>query len=409
MKFRSRSSQLTMLKTWIKLFVTISLITFSMFIVLGIGGMIQAKMVTSPISSMNGLTANIASKHFLDMMALEVPHLKQGQEESTFSQKNIRDFLIQFVTNINPGDPRTLLAREMPGLGNEKTILLHKGAGQDQIALPMDFTPSKEALKDSTPSPVDIVPQESQDDSPSLDLSETESVEPPPSQSQATTRKKVFIYHSHNTESWVPELEGVTDISDAFDSKINITLLGKRLAERLEEEGIESLHSDKDYPSTVPDFNYSFSYKYSKKTVLEAIAANPDLEYFFDIHRDAQKRDLTTVTIDGVDYAQLYFIIGLKNEHWEDNEAFANEIHNRLEEKYPGISRGIFAKDGSSGHGEYNQSYSPHSLLIEIGGPENTLEESYRTTDVLAEVISEIFWEAEKVDHLGTEAQTVMK
>jgi stage II sporulation protein P len=33
-------------------------------------------------------------------------------------------------------------------------------------------------------------------------------------------------------------------------------------------------------------------------------------------------------------------------------------------------------------------------VLIEIGGIENTLEECYRTADILAEVIAEIYWES---------------
>ena len=45
---------------------------------------------------------------------------------------------------------------------------------------------------------------------------------------------------------------------------------------------------------------------------------------------------------------------------------------------------------------EYNQSLAEDNVLIEVGGVDNTLEESYRTADALAEVISEIYWEDEK-------------
>jgi stage II sporulation protein P len=47
-------------------------------------------------------------------------------------------------------------------------------------------------------------------------------------------------------------------------------------------------------------------------------------------------------------------------------------------------------------NGEYNQSVAPDSVLIEIGGVDNTLKECYRTADVLAKIIAELYWENEE-------------
>ncbi|MNY46962.1 Stage II sporulation protein P (SpoIIP) [compost metagenome] len=94
----------------------------------------------------------------------------------------------------------------------------------------------------------------------------------------------------------------------------------------------------------------------------------------------------------------MYFIIGGKNPNWKKNEEFASKIHQVLEEKHPGVSKGIHAKEASEGNGLYNQNISPNSILIEVGGPYNTLEECYRTTDWLAEAISEVILNAKKVD-----------
>lgn len=376
--------------------------TLCLFVVLGIGGILQAKMVTSPVSSMKGLTASVSSQFFYDMVAMEVPRLHKDAPTSTFSQKNVFDFLFRFITDINPGDPKSLLAREMPGMGNEVAVLLHKGTAENGLTSPLDYTPPKEVLRPENvegniPKPVvELDPRVESEPNMSEDKESTV---------EASTGgvKKAFIYHSHNRESWIPELadKGVTELNDAFDSEINVTLLGKRLAERLENLGIGAVSSDKDYPTEVEGYNWNFSYKYSLETVQEAFALNPELDYFFDIHRDAQKKELTTVTIDGQEYAQVYFIIGHKNPNWEKNEAFATKIHKLLEEKYPGLSRGVWSKTANSGHAEYNQSFSINSILIEVGGPENTLEESYRTIDVLGSAISEIFWDAEKVNALN--------
>jgi len=60
------------------------------------------------------------------------------------------------------------------------------------------------------------------------------------------------------------------------------------------------------------------------------------------------------------------------------------------------LSRGVWGKTAANGNGEYNQSVSPGSVLIEIGGVDNTLEECYRTADALAKIIAEMYWNDEK-------------
>ncbi len=68
-----------------------------------------------------------------------------------------------------------------------------------------------------------------------------------------------------------------------------------------------------------------------------------------------------------------------------------------MEAKFPGISKGIHAKSGE-GNGVYNQNFSPNSVLVEVGGVDNSLEECYRTADALAAAIAEVILNAEKVD-----------
>ncbi|CRF28836.1 stage II sporulation protein P [Mycobacterium tuberculosis] len=227
----------------------------------------------------------------------------------------------------------------------------------------------------------------------------------PTAQPPKTAGKNVaFIYQTHNQESYLPELEGVKDPDKAYDPKKNVALVGRKLAEKLEKEGIGAVHSNKNYPAIEPGFNYYYSYRYSLKTLQEASAGHPDLRYYFDLHRDSQRRDKTTATINGETYAQVYFIIGGKNPNWKQNYEFAEQINQVLEAKYPGISKGIHAKSGE-GNGVYNQNFSPNNLLIEIGGVDNTLEECYRTADALAEAISQVILNAEKVDTAPSPAQ----
>lgn len=397
-----------------RVFVLLAIITLSILAILGTALLLQGKLLDEPVLSMKGLSPDMSSSLFADMVRMELPSLEvEDNKENTFSNSNVLSFLLKVLTDVNPHDPKSLIAGEVPGIRDD-TVRLRKGIVAGEDVSPADYAPPEEIFTDST-EPNTITNDDIDMD---IDVVEEPIVKPNivpdkappavPNKNEAAThttdgKKVVFIYHSHNRESWIPELKsrGVTNLNKAYDSKKNITLVGKRLSSKLEGLGIGASHSATDYPSTVKNYNWNLSYKYTHNTVETAFASNPSLTYFFDIHRDSQRRDLTTATINGKAYAQVYFIIGHRNANWRQNEKFATAIHEALQEKYPDLSRGIWGKGANNGNGEYNQSISPNSILIEIGGPENTLEESYRTADVLASVISDIYWDAEKVNADG--------
>lgn len=214
----------------------------------------------------------------------------------------------------------------------------------------------------------------------------------------ASIQPQVFIYHTHNRESWLPELKGKTSADQAFDPKINVTLLGNDLANKLTEKGMKVLHTTDDYPSAVKNFNYAKSYVYSKATLTQELSKHKSIEYVFDIHRDSEAKNQTTITYHNQNYAQLYFVVGRENPNWKETMEFATRLENKLNKEIPGISKGIYQKDHSSGNGKYNQSLAEYSALIEIGGVDNVLEENYRTISILADAIHEIWHE----DHGST-------
>lgn len=385
-----------------KAFSLLSLSSMLFFIMLGVTGMVHQQSAQSPIHSMKGFAASVPGGFFGDMLEMEMPSFQSSMQPESFTSQEISSFMMRTLTSINPSTPSGLLAAELPGMGSD-SFLIRKGIGTDTNVGPKDHLPIVDPEGDAGSGDGTEVPEDDVEDGEqagaepdqpgSGEDQPTESSAPPADKPSTGDAKIVFIYHSHNRESWYPEV----DDKDANSTTKNITLLGKRLAEKLEEEGVGAMHSDTDYPTAIKGYRWELSYKYSKKTVQEALASSDDLKFFFDIHRDSQKRKYTTVDINGVSYAQVYFIIGHKNPNWKENEAFATKIHEALEKKYPGISRGIWGKTASTGNAEYNQSLASESVLLEIGGVDNTLEESYRTADALGEVISEIYWEAEKV------------
>ncbi|MEO3947862.1 stage II sporulation protein P [Gorillibacterium sp. CAU 1737] len=393
---------------------TLVLCTFVFFLLVGLAAMASSKVDRAPVSPVKGWAAAISNAFFIDAIGQEIPHLQKDAEASSFSGSSMISFAFRLLTDINPKDPRTFLAREVPGLNTDKAILLRKSTGgADDLSGPEDYTPSQGAGDDhgtDAPDPSGSASPVEPSDAPTDPAPSTSTPAPseapaktasPPAETKeepSTDEKLVLIYSSHNRESYLPNLPGVNDPDKAYSSKTNVTLVGKRLAAQLEQRGVGAVAYNTDYSSVVKDFNYIYSYKYSNKTVKEAFAAHPNIQFVFDIHRDSLKREKTTATIDGKDYAQIYFIIGQRNPHWKKNEEFAAQVHSLLEEKMPGLSRGIWGKTPHEGNAEYNQTLSENSVLVEIGGPYNSLEECYRTADVLAAAISEIAKSAVKAD-----------
>ncbi|MNC30586.1 Stage II sporulation protein P (SpoIIP) [compost metagenome] len=210
---------------------------------------------------------------------------------------------------------------------------------------------------------------------------------------QDTSVKRILIYHSHPREAYNPLLGAESDNPSSSVPSKNVMLVGSYITDRLEKRGIGAVHAQEDYATEVPDYNWNFSYKYSRITIKAALAANQEMTELIDIHRDSQRHGKTTAVINGESYAQVYFILGHANKDWKKNEAFANSIHQLLEKSYPGLSRGIWGKSAGGGNnGEYNQTLSPNSVLIEVGGIDNSAEELKRTSDVLADAIADVYW-----------------
>ena len=327
-----------------------------------------------------------------------MPHMALEKETSTLSAEKMTPFVFELLTSVNPRDPKSLLAGELPGMKTNQPVPLRNGSGNQQGEAPADYRPD--------PSKAEPEPQDKPGET-DPGGTQKDPVEPPAGGEPGSTnkdgktevsagKKNVFIYHSHPQESFNPLLEKQSSNPGSSSPSKNIMLVGSMVAKRLEAKGIGAVHDKSDYQSSVPDYNWNYSYKYSRQTVKAALSQNEDLSYLIDIHRDSQRHSKTTTTINGVNYAQVYFIIGHANKNWRQNEEFASKINQLLEKSYPGVSRGVWGKSADQGNGEYNQSLSPNSILIEIGGIDNTKEELKRTAELLADMIAEVYWQDQK-------------
>ncbi|KGE18214.1 stage II sporulation protein P [Paenibacillus wynnii] len=378
--------------------------SFVFFILLGAGGLAGQKLNSSPIPSMKGLATSLSSGFFMEILGMEMPHLPKGKEFSALSGDKVTSFVFQLLTSVNPNDPKSLLSRELPGLAADEPVLLRNASGGSEDA-PADYHPGTDELtmEEGTVTPDDPSLNEGGDEPEATPVPQpTASPDTAGSKAQDLLEKRILIYHSHPREAYNPLIGTNGDNpSSALPSK-NVMLVGSYLSKRLELRGVGTIHSKEDYATEVEDYSWNFSYKYSRQMIKTAFAQNDGLNELIDIHRDSQRHKKTTTVIDGKSYAQVYFILGHANKDWKKNEAFANQIHQLLEKEYPGISRGIWGKAANKGNnGEYNQSLSPNSVLIEVGGIDNTAEELKRTSEILGDAIADVYWsshEAEKVN-----------
>ncbi|MEN2765931.1 stage II sporulation protein P [Ornithinibacillus xuwenensis] len=333
-------------------------------------------------------TSEIESSTFLYLLGMENRVFLEGLPPDSEVPK-LSATLFQIATSIKPDDPRSLLGNELPGFSIYDSEIFIAGEGTNYTNLPVESTPPLEEVLKDREAVVD------------------EDIDPVQSDEQKgdgpTTGGKdvVFIYNTHNYESFLPHLPGVTNPDLAQHSEVNVTNISDRLAESLRANGIGTTVGKTDTMKILDEKNMEYwqSYEAIRENVQEAFSTNKDIQYVFDIHRDSLGREETTKEIKGQAYAKIAFVIGGEYEGYEKNLELATKLHYIMEEKYPGLSRGVLPpKKGPGTNGVFNQDLHDNAVLIEIGGVGNNMEELYRSADALADVISEFYWDAEKVN-----------
>ena len=202
----------------------------------------------------------------------------------------------------------------------------------------------------------------------------------------------VYIYNSHQLENYNNnnlEIYGITP---------NVLMASYLLKEKLNNIGIPTIVEDTNLTEflSLNNWDYSSSYKASRIFILDKQNTYPTLKYFIDIHRDSVGKSLTTVRINNKDYARILFVVGLEHGSYEANLNLATNINNIFNNDYPGLSRGVYKKEGPNVNGIYNQDISPNSMLIEVGGVENNIEEVMNTLNAICNVLSKYIGENEK-------------
>jgi len=210
----------------------------------------------------------------------------------------------------------------------------------------------------------------------------------------------IAIVHTHGSESFLPAVEALArardpgvDVStlEAFtdDTSTNMLRVGEELARYLSTTyGIPVVQSRRLHDAQADGFRLG-AYERSLETMTEILRRHPTVKVMIDLHRDAPPRDKTTAIVKGVSTATIYTIVGtdrlLDNPYWQANYDFARRLVATMEQDHPGLSRGILVRDE-----RYNQHVMKRTILLEVGGQENTLEEVFAAVRDLGDVLDQI-------------------
>lgn len=203
---------------------------------------------------------------------------------------------------------------------------------------------------------------------------------------------QVLIMHTHTTESY--------DLAprDFYDNRVpsrnrdtsrNMVRVGDEIAKQLEAAGIGVIHSsaEHDYPS------YNGAYDRSRETVQTILKENPSIKIVLDIHRDAiSTKDGTRyapiANINGKNAAQVMIVSGcddgtMNYPNYLKNLSFSSLLQKQMESDYPGLTRPVAFK-----YKFYNQDLTTGSILIEMGGHANSLNEAVYSGELVGKSLA---------------------
>ena len=178
---------------------------------------------------------------------------------------------------------------------------------------------------------------------------------------------RVYIYSTHPNEKYI-------DNTISYASLI--------LQEKLNSLQVETIVEERSVVDYLEDNNLEFddSYKATREFLSDKLKTY-DFDLIIDLHRDAVNN--TTVKINNKEYAKIMFV---QNVNYKNNIILANKLNDILNEKYPGITRGIYNKYVDN----FNQDLNNNVLLIELGGNTNTFNQVNNSIDALAYSIKEL-------------------
>lgn len=205
-----------------------------------------------------------------------------------------------------------------------------------------------------------------------------------PVEHQIKEEPLVYIYSTHETESYQDKY------LEIYNIKPTVKTTSLILQDYLSKYNIPTIVENKSITEILRSNNWSYknSYKASRLAIEETIKMTPSLKLIIDLHRDSSVLEKTLLEYNNKNYARILFVVGKNNPNYEFNYNLSVTLQKTLEKEIPGITRGITIKSGEGVNGIYNQDLSDKSVLIELGGQYNEIEELNNSLEVLAKAIT---------------------
>lgn len=194
---------------------------------------------------------------------------------------------------------------------------------------------------------------------------------------------EIYIYSTHETEEYSDKY------LEVYNIKPNVKTISYILKDYLTDLGINTYVEEKSVTDVLHSHNWSYKYSYdaTREIISPYIQENPKLKLIIDLHRDSSSLNKTLLSYNNTNYARILFVVGEEHQEYEKNYKLAEILNNYLNEEIPNITRGILKKGGPGVNGIYNQDLSSKSVLIELGGQYNEIEEINNTLNILAKCI----------------------
>ena len=199
---------------------------------------------------------------------------------------------------------------------------------------------------------------------------------------------QVLILHTHGSEAYtMPEGQEYvsTGTFRTADGSVSVIRVGDEIAAALSQHGISVLHDRALYDD--PEYNGAY---YRAEDAIEAyLEKYPSISFILDVHRDALEdkagHQYKVITREDPSCAQVSLVMGSSWEGWQENLKLAVAVQQHLTGQYPTLMRPVTVRNS-----DYNEYFTPGSLLVEVGAAGNSLDEALAAARLFAHGFAEV-------------------
>ncbi len=198
---------------------------------------------------------------------------------------------------------------------------------------------------------------------------------------------RVGIYQTFSMQSFATMPAQGNRAAYSHNWSKTIVNVGWQLADALHRQGVSVVQSR---VNNMAD-GFLASYYTAYHTAESLLRQFPSVGVLLDVQRSALGASQTTTHVDGLPAARITLVVGsgqiLPDPHWKKNEAFAKRLSQALTAQYPRLlsNPGIEVVPYRD-----NQQLLANDLIVEIGGPANTMAEEVRSAKALARALTTI-------------------